>query len=74
LTEAHRRWITEAGFDEQFAVDWPLSPSRNIAPLEDRWEVTYNVYEIAPYAVGQPTLTLPLDALAGIAKPRYLGQ
>ncbi|KAE8440252.1 RsiV family protein [Vreelandella piezotolerans] len=74
LKEAHRRWITEAGFDEQFAVDWPLSQSRNIAPLEDRWEVTYNVYEIAPYAVGQPTLTLPLDALAGIAKPRYLGQ
>ncbi|HBM30178.1 MAG TPA: DUF3298 domain-containing protein, partial [Halomonas sp.] len=53
---------------------WPLSKSRNIAPLEDRWEVTYNVYDIAPYAAGQPTLTLPLEALKGVAKPRYLGQ
>jgi hypothetical protein len=74
LADAHQRWITEMGFDAQFAAQWPLSKSRNIAPLEDRWEVTYNVYDIAPYAAGQPTLTLPLEALKGVAKPRYLGQ
>ena len=62
------------GLDAQFATQGPLSKSRNIAPLEDRWEVTYNVYDIAPYAAGQPTLTLPLEALKGVAKPRYLGQ
>jgi|TARA_Y100001949_G_C15977878_1_gene327021 hypothetical protein len=74
LAGAHQRWITEMGLDAQFATQWPLSKSRNIAPLEDRWEVTYNVYDIAPYAAGQPTLTLPLEALKGVAKPRYLGQ
>ncbi|WP_422102582.1 RsiV family protein [Vreelandella sp.] len=74
LAQAHRRWISEMGFDEQFTVNWPLSQSRNIAPLEDQWEVTYNVYEIAPYAAGQPTLSIPRAALEGIAKPRYLGR
>ncbi|CAH1041836.1 RsiV family protein [Halomonas sp. TD01] len=74
LDQAHQRWITELGHDEQFAVSWPLSENRNIAPLATAWEVKYNVYDIAPYAVGQPILTLPLDALEGIAKPRYLGK
>lgn len=74
LAQAHQRWINEMDFEEQFATNWPLSKSRNIAPLENHWEVTYNVYEIAPYAAGQPTLTLPLDALEGVAKPRYLGR
>ncbi|AYF32651.1 DUF3298 domain-containing protein [Vreelandella alkaliphila] len=74
LDQAHQRWIEEMGHDEQFALSWPLSESRNIAPLATAWEVKYNVYEIAPYAAGQPVLTLSLDALEGIAKPRYLGK
>ena len=74
LVQAHQRWIGEMGFDDQFTANWPLSQSHNIAPLENSWEVTYNVYEIAPYAVGQPTLTIPLEALEGVAKPRYLGR
>lgn len=73
LNKAHQRWIEEMNHDDQFIVSWPLSESLNIAPLETRWEVKYNVYEIAPYAAGQPTLTLSLDELAGIVKPRYLG-
>lgn len=74
LNQAHRRWVAEMGHDDQFISNWPLSESRNIAPLETAWEVKYNVYEIAPYAVGQPTLKLPVDELEGIAKPRYLGR
>ena len=74
LDQAHQRWIEAMGHDEQFALNWPLSESRNIAPLATAWEVKYNVYEIAPYAAGQPVLTIPLDTLEGIAKPRYLGQ
>ncbi|WP_083001541.1 RsiV family protein [Halomonas sp. GT] len=74
LDQAHQRWIEEMGHDEQFAISWPLSESHNIAPLATAWEVKYNVYEIAPYAVSQPVLTLSLDALEGIAKPRYLGK
>lgn len=74
LNNAHQRWLEEQGHDEQFATHWPLSDSRNIAPLPTGWQVTYNVYEIAPYAEGQPTLTIAPDDLEGIAKPRYLGR
>ncbi|WP_249979152.1 RsiV family protein [Vreelandella olivaria] len=73
LGQAHQRWMAEMEQDEQFAATWPLSDSRNIAPLETGWEVKYNVYDIAPYAVGQPSLTITTDELEGIAKPRYLG-
>ncbi|WNL41526.1 RsiV family protein [Halomonas sp. PAMB 3264] len=74
VTEAHQRWLDEIEQDAAFAANWPLSQSRNVAPLEDRWVVKFNVYDIAPYAVGQPELEIPLEALRGIAKPRYLDQ
>ncbi|MBZ5487305.1 DUF3298 domain-containing protein [Halomonas aquamarina] len=74
LLQAHRRWMAEMGYDDQYVINWPLSESRNVAPLEDSWVVKFNVYEIAPYAVGQPELFIPLEELEGVAKPRYLGQ
>ncbi|UYG04443.1 RsiV family protein [Halomonas sp. LR3S48] len=74
LIRAHERWLRELEQDDGFAANWPLHESRNVAPLESAWAVRYNVYEIAPYAVGQPELHIPLDELEGIAKPRYLGR
>ncbi|RUR39653.1 RsiV family protein [Vreelandella populi] len=38
--------------------------------MEGSWLAKFNVYEIAPYAVGQPELTISLEALKGIAEPR----
>lgn len=49
-----------------------LSENRNVAPLETAWAVRFNVYEIAPYAVGQPEIHIPNEELKGIAKARYL--
>lgn len=74
LGRAHERWLRELKQDDKFAANWPLSENRNVAPLETAWAVRFNVYEIAPYAVGQPELRIPLDELEGIAKPRYLGR
>ena len=34
--------------------------------------LVYNVYHIAPYAMGQPELTLPYDTLKGIVREEYL--
>lgn len=34
--------------------------------------LTYQPYEIAPYAFGMPTLTVPYAKLKGIIKPEYL--
>ncbi|WP_111413017.1 RsiV family protein [Billgrantia lactosivorans] len=74
LVRAHERWLREQELDDEFAAGWPLYPSRNVAPLESAWVVRYNVYEIAPYALGQPELSIPFVELEGIAKPRYLGR
>lgn len=74
LARAHERWLRDQELDEAFAASWPFYPSQNVAPLETAWVVRYNVYEITPYALGQPELSIPLAELEGIAKPRYLGQ
>lgn len=74
LFRAHEQWLREQEADSDFIAFWPPVENRNVAPLELAWAVTYNVYEIAPYAFGQPTLQIPLSELEGIAKPRYLGE
>ncbi|KAA0011963.1 DUF3298 domain-containing protein [Billgrantia pellis] len=73
LARAHQRWLEQVDANEDFRANWPLSESRNVAPLEMGWTVRYEVYEIAPYAFGQPELHIPNDELLGIAEPRYLG-
>src|SRR5690554_2172165 len=73
LFRAHEQWLREQEADSYFVGFWPPVESRNVAPLASAWAVTYNVYEIAPYAFGQPTLHIPLSELEGIARPRYLG-
>ena len=72
LFRAHEQWLQEQEADSYFVGFWPPVESRNVAPLAAAWAVTYNVYEIAPYAFGQPTLHIPLSELEGIARPRYL--
>src|SRR5690554_4365500 len=72
LFRAHEQWLQEQEADSYFIGFWPAVESRNVAPLAAAWAVTYNVYEIAPYAFGQPTLYIPLSELEGIARPRYL--
>ena len=72
LARAHQRWLQQTGADDDFVVSWPLSESRNVAPREAGWAVRYNVYDIAPYAAGQPELRIPDEELEGIVKPRYL--
>lgn len=74
LAEAHERWMSEQDVGEDFASSWPFTDSTNVAPLEKEWMVKYNVYEIAPYVMGQPELTIPVEELKGIVEPRYLGQ
>ncbi|MCP1315953.1 MULTISPECIES: RsiV family protein [unclassified Halomonas] len=74
LREAHQRWSRESDREADFAANWPFTPSDNIAPMEEGWQVKYDVYDIAPYAEGQPVLTIPRQALSGIAKPRFVAR
>jgi hypothetical protein len=72
LKRAHQRWLSSDQASGLSAMQWPFALSDNVAPLEDGLAVKYQVYDLAPYAVGQPTLMIPYAELDGIVKPRYL--
>ena len=69
LRAAHARWAQHQTMDMS---NWPFTPSDNAAPLAGALAVTYQAYDIAPYAMGQPTLRIPYAQLKGILKPRFL--
>lgn len=69
LRAAHARWARQQSLDMS---NWPFTPSDNAAPLTDAMAVTYQAYDIAPYAAGQPTLKIPYNQLEGILKSRFL--
>lgn len=72
LARAHRRWLEARGEDQNFAAQWPLSRSDNVAPLDADVVVKYQVYDLGPYAIGQPELHIPYAELEGVFRPRYL--
>ena len=45
-----------------------MFPSTNFALTDDGIRFVYNIYEIAPYAVGITELTVDYDDLKGIMK------
>lgn len=71
LVRAHQRWLESDAGAGLGKSAWPLSSSDNVAPLSQGLTVKYQVYDIAPYAVGQPTLTIPYTELEGVLRPRY---
>ncbi|NRB55877.1 MAG: DUF3298 domain-containing protein [Salinicola sp.] len=72
LERAHRRWLETDQANGLSESQWPFVVSDNVAPLADAVAVKYQVYDLAPYAVGQPVLTIPYADLDGIFRSRYL--
>ncbi|KAA0015191.1 DUF3298 domain-containing protein [Salinicola corii] len=72
LERAHQRWLETDQANGLSESQWPFIVSDNVAPLADAVAVKYQVYDLAPYAVGQPVLTIPYGDLEGIFRPRYL--
>lgn len=72
LQRAHQRWLKTDQARGLSEVQWPFAVSDNVAPLDDGLAVKYQVYDLAPYASGQPQLTIPYAELDGILKPEYL--
>ncbi len=72
LQRAHRRWLRSAQASGLSRTQWPFVVSDNAAPLDSGLSVSYQVYDLAPYALGQPELTIPYEELDGVLKPRYL--
>lgn len=73
-SEAHQRWLREqqlAG-DDEFRRSWPFQPTAHVALLRDKVLLKYDVYAIAPYAMGHPSLEIPYARLRQILREEFL--
>ena len=72
--EQHTAWLDEENLDQTFRDSWPFDKTDNVFFNDKGMVLQYNVYHIAPYAMGQPTLTIPYAELEGIVRGQYLPQ
>lgn len=72
--EAHQRWFAAQQVDDpqEFRRIWPFQPTANIALLKDKLLLKYDVYALAPYTMGHPSLEIPYSRLQGVLRPQYL--
>jgi len=69
---AHDRWLDkEVDSDEDFRQAWPFQESSDFRLTRKGLVLHYDVYSIAPYVMGQPTLTLPWKDLEGVIREEY---
>lgn len=69
--EAHRGWLisTKMDQDAEFVKNWPFQKTPNIALTYGAVVLKYDVYSIAPYAMGHVELKIPYPRLNGVIKP-----
>jgi hypothetical protein len=70
--EQHTAWLNKENLDQAFRDSWPFDKTDNVFFTDKGLVLQYNVYHIAPYAMGQPTLTIPYSDLDGILRAPYL--
>lgn len=69
--QVHQDWLNAQELDESFRDSWPFDKTDDVFFNKQGLVLQYNVYHIAPYAMGQPQLTLPYAALKGILREQY---
>lgn len=69
--EAHRGWLIASKLDKDadFIRQWPFQQTPNIALTYGGVVLKYNVYSIAPYAMGHPEVKIAYPRLNGVIKP-----
>ncbi|WP_407313147.1 RsiV family protein [Pseudomonas sp. nanlin1] len=69
--EAHRGWLATVAKDQGpgFAKEWPFQRTPNIALTYGAVVLKYDVYTLAPYAMGHPELKISYPRLNGVIKP-----
>ncbi|WP_249678156.1 RsiV family protein [Pseudomonas abieticivorans] len=69
--EAHRGWLVNAKLDQDadFVKTWPFKQTPHIALTYGGVILKYDVYAIAPYAMGHPELKIAYPRLNGVIKP-----
>ncbi|MZR62939.1 DUF3298 and DUF4163 domain-containing protein [Alcanivorax sp. DP30] len=70
--QAHKDWLDTQDLDDNFRDSWPFEQTDDVFFNGKGLVLQYNVYHIAPYAMGQPRLTLPYEKLTGIVREKYL--
>ena len=70
--EAHQQWLDRRNLDQNFRDRWPFDRTEQAYFSKQGMVLLYNVYHLAPYAMGQPELVLPYDKLKGIGREQYL--
>lgn len=78
VTKAHQRWLDKHApsggaqpHGDTFRRDWPFQQTDTYRLSDDGVVLHYDVYSIAPYAMGQPELTIPWSDLDGVIRARY---
>ncbi|MBN8429296.1 DUF4163 domain-containing protein [Microbulbifer salipaludis] len=69
--EAHRQWLDAQGADADFRQNWPFARSSDFRMTDDGLELLYGVYTLGPYSMGEVTLTLPMEKIAGLLRAPY---
>lgn len=76
LKRQHARWLQTNDLAKAdptaYNKTWPFHLSENAALLEEGIAITYDPYEIGPYAIGMPTLIVPYSELQGILRPELM--
>lgn len=69
--EAHRGWLISNKLDQdpEFVKNWPFQKTPNIALTYGAVLLKYDVYAIAPYAMGHVELKIPYPRLNGVIRP-----
>ncbi len=73
--QAFKAWVLESKLAEnveEYEQAWKFSLSQNFYLGKQGLILQYAEYEIGPYVVGLPRLTIPYDQLGSILKPEYL--
>ncbi|AFT68436.1 Lipoprotein [Alloalcanivorax dieselolei B5] len=70
--EVHQQWLAnDIEADKDFRDTWPFLQTGDFHVTDQGVALLYNVYSIAPYAMGQPELTVPWTKLEGLIQERY---
>ena len=75
--EVFKTWVLEsklANSVEEYEQAWKFTLSDNFYLSKQGLILQYGEYEIGPYVVGLPRLTIPYEQLQGILKKQYLPQ
>lgn len=75
--EQFKQWVLDSQLAEnveQYEQAWPFKLTDNYYLGQKGLILQYAEYEIGPYVVGLPRLTIPYEQLNQVIKPEYLAQ